>query len=89
MPDYLRVNGRLAKHQFVVPSESSNREYVVTQFNDPPFDAEHHPEWACGCRGWTSHFPRRDCKHILYAQSGGALTAEQAVVNKLLGVRLD
>jgi hypothetical protein len=51
MPDYLRVNGRLAKHQFVVPSESSDKEYVVTQFDDPPFDEEHHPEWACGCRG--------------------------------------
>jgi len=53
----LSVNGRMAKQQFVVPSESSNREYMVTQFGDPPFDAEHHPEWACGCRGWTSHFP--------------------------------
>ena len=81
----LSVNGRLAKQQFVVPSESSDKEYVVTRFVDPPFDAEHHPEWACSCRGWTSHFPRRDCKHILYAQAGGARTFEEAVANKLSG----
>lgn len=80
---------RPIKHQFVVPSESSSREYVVTQYDDSPFDNEGHSEWACGCRGWTSHVPRRDCKHIIYAQSGGALTAEQAVVNKLLGTRLE
>ena len=89
MTDYLQVNGRKAKRQFVVPSESSDKDYVVTRFDDPPFDVEHHPEWACGCRGWTSHFPRRDCKHILFAKAGGALTAEQAVVNKLLGIRLE
>jgi hypothetical protein len=23
-----------------------------------------HGEWACGCRGWTMHVPRKDCKHI-------------------------
>jgi len=81
----MNINGRLAKRQFVVPSESSDKEYVVTQFDDPRFDTQHHPEWACGCVGWTRHFPRRDCKHILYAKSGGATTFEEAIANKLLG----
>ena len=80
----MNINGRLAKRQFVVPSESSNKEYVVTQFDDAPFDVEHHPEWTCGCIGWTRHFPRRDCRHILYAQSGGATTYDEAIANKLL-----
>jgi hypothetical protein len=85
----LVVNGRRAKRQFVVPSESSEREYVVTQYDDPPFDAEHHPEWSCACIGWTRHFPRRECKHILYAQSGGARTFEEAIANRLLGNKLE
>jgi hypothetical protein len=80
---------RPIRHQFVVLSESSNHEYVVTQYDAPPFDNEGHPEWACGCRGWTSHVSRRDCKHITFAQSGGALTAEQAIVKKLLGAKLE
>lgn len=83
------VNGRPYKRQFVVPSESGNGDYIVTQFADAPFDPEHHPEWACACIGWTRHFPRRDCKHILYAQSGGATTFEEAIANKLLGKTLD
>jgi hypothetical protein len=23
-----------------------------------------HGDWACGCIGWTRHFPRNDCRHI-------------------------
>lgn len=83
------VNGRPYRRQFVVPSESSSSEYIVTQFGDEPFDSQHHPEWACACIGWTRHFPRRDCKHIMYAQSGGATTFEEAIANKLEGKTLD
>lgn len=83
------VNGRPYKRQFVVKSESSDGSYIVTQFVDPPFNNEGHPEWACACIGWTRHFPRRDCKHILYAQSGGALTFEEAIANQLEGKTLD
>jgi hypothetical protein len=91
------VNGRPYKHQFIVPSESGGGDYVVTQYADGPF--EHYqksmlnnqgqPEWACACIGWTRHFPRQDCKHIMYAQSGGATTFEEAIANKLLGKTLD
>lgn len=80
------TNGRPFVMQYVCPSESSpDKEYVVTHFADEPFDAEHHPEWACGCIGWTRHFPRRDCKHITYAQSGGATNFADAIANKLGG----
>lgn len=82
------INGRRAKRQYICPSESSSKEYVVTHFDDPPFDREHHPEWSCGCIGWTRHYPRRDCKHIMYAQSGGARTFEEAIANKLEGKTL-
>jgi hypothetical protein len=83
------VNGRPYKQQFIVPSESGHGDYVVTHYADDPFDAEHHPEWACACIGWTRHFPRRDCKHILYAQAGGATTFEEAIANKLLSKTMD
>ncbi len=83
------VNGRPYKRQFVVPSESGNNPYIVTQYADPPFNNEGHPEWACACIGWTRHFPRRDCKHIMYAQSGGATTFEEAIANQLEGKTLD
>lgn len=26
--------------------------------------------YGCTCVGWTRHFPRRDCRHILYVKSG-------------------
>lgn len=26
--------------------------------------------FGCTCVGWTRHFPRRDCRHILYVKSG-------------------
>lgn len=83
------VNGRRYAQQFVVPSESGGGEYVVTHYADPPFNHEGHPEWACACIGWTRHFPRRDCKHIQYAQSGGATTLGEAIANKLEGITLD
>ncbi len=83
------VNGRPYERQYVAKSESSEGSYIVTHFADPPFNNEGHPEWACACIGWTRHFPRRDCKHILYAKTGGASTFEEAIANELLGKSLD
>jgi hypothetical protein len=83
------ANGRPYRQQFVVPSESGGGDYIVTRYADGPFNNEGHPEWACACIGWTRHFPRRDCKHILYAQAGGATTFEDAIANKLDGKTLD
>lgn len=93
------ANGRPYKQQFVCPSESSDNEYVVTQYADGPFDSKQpypqadlnaagQPEFACGCIGWTRHFPRQDCKHIKYARAGGAKTFDEAIANKLLGKTL-
>ena len=79
---------RPIKHQFIVPSESSGKEYVVTHYGDGPFDGNH-PEWACACIGWIRHSPRRDCKHILWAQNGGARTFDEAIANRLLGNKLE
>ena len=80
---------RPINHQFVVPSESSSKEYIVTQYDDTPFHQDGHPEWACSCLGWIRHSPRRDCKHILYAKAGGARTLDEAIANRLLGNTLE
>ena len=45
------------KYRWEAPSSSSDAVYVVAMS-----EAGH---WACGCRGWTMHVPRRDCRHIL------------------------
>lgn len=26
--------------------------------------------FACSCKGWTLHTPRRDCRHIIYVRAG-------------------
>ena len=90
---------RPIKNQFVVPSESSDKEYVVTQYGDGPFNnyqsypiaalnQDGQPEWACSCIGWIRHSPRRECKHISYAKAGGARTFIEATANILLGKKL-
>ncbi len=81
----MRIKGRNCERQFVVPSESGNGSYIVTHYADPPFDDEHHPEWSCSCLGWTRHFPRRKCKHILYAAAGGDTNFTDAIANILEG----
>uniref|UniRef100_A0A6M3LUJ5 SWIM-type domain-containing protein n=2 Tax=viral metagenome TaxID=1070528 RepID=A0A6M3LUJ5_9ZZZZ len=44
-------------NQWIVPSDSDpNRNYTIS--------LTYNEEWQCSCRGWTSHVPRRDCKHI-------------------------
>ena len=37
-------------------TSSSGRRYTVSLKEDGDYE--------CGCRGWTMHTPRRDCKHI-------------------------
>ena len=45
------------KYRWELPSSSSpDTTYVVAM--------SEHGDWACGCIGWTRHFPRKDCKHI-------------------------
>ncbi|MDD4986882.1 MAG: hypothetical protein PHQ43_14125 [Dehalococcoidales bacterium] len=66
------------KQQWVVPSESNpDRDYIVS--------LDLSGNYSCSCRGWTSHVPRRDCKHITYVRCGGATTKEEAVFNRLVG----
>lgn len=61
---------RFIINQFKVDSESNPaNKYTVSEYNDGT--------WACACRGWTSHVPRRDCKHIWWVKSQGATRVEQ------------
>lgn len=48
--------------QWEVDSDTSNSTYIVSQLADGTFQ--------CSCRGWTSHMPRRDCKHIIWCRYG-------------------
>jgi len=91
------VNYRPYSEQYVCPSESGDKDYIVTHYADGPFEnKQNFPysslndegkcEWACSCIGWTRHYPRQDCKHIRYAQCGGATTLSDAIANKLEGV---
>ena len=43
---------------------------------------DHEGHWACGCRGWTMHMPRRDCKHIREVQGRASV---QALLNTQAG----
>jgi hypothetical protein len=40
---------------WLVPSSSGDKNYTVS--------IDEKGDYACSCVGWTSHFPRRDCKH--------------------------
>ena len=67
--------------RWVAPSSSGDGDYIVAQ------DAE--GNWACSCRGWTSHVPRTDCKHIRLIKEGGGMTLTEHTVAKLGGVGAD
>ena len=44
----------------MVPSDSNSyKEYKVS------YAKNRAEEWQCSCMGWTRHYPRHDCKHIL------------------------
>lgn len=63
--------------RWVVHSESGNGDYIVGQDKDG--------NWGCSCRGWTSHVPRTDCKHIRLVKSGGGETLTEHIIAKLAG----
>lgn len=55
--------------QWQVPSESNpDRTYVVSLNSDDSY--------SCGCKGWTLHSPRRDCKHIALVKAGGGILCD-------------
>jgi hypothetical protein len=62
--------------QWTVPSSDGKREYVVS------LDTAR-GEWACSCKGWTTHVPRRDCKHIKQTLVWYGMRAERNAVRKL------
>lgn len=43
--------------KYSIYSETSKRSHIVSKCDDGSY--------ACDCIGWTSHYPRRDCKHII------------------------
>ena len=47
-------------NRFEIPSESSDRVYVVAQ-RDPYGGTATAGQWACSCPGWKRH---RYCKHL-------------------------
>ena len=71
-----RGDGRW-KQQWVVKSFSSTTDYIVSL----DWDGMYH----CGCRGWTSHFPRVDCKHIVEVRNGGGRSITEAVIDRMRG----
>lgn len=48
--------------QWRVASSSGHGDYVVSKYSDG--------DYSCGCKGWTMHTPRRDCKHIALVRAG-------------------
>lgn len=45
------------KKQFMYHS-GSGKDYIVSVTNEENYE--------CSCKGWTQHYPRRNCKHINY-----------------------
>ena len=80
MVDKLGINkskdGRW-KQQWVVKSSDGQRDYIVSL----DWDGMYH----CACRGWTSHFPRMDCKHIDEVLAGGGRSITEAVIDRMRG----
>ncbi len=72
----MKINEKWVK-QWAVPSSSGGGDYIVS------VDAE--GNYACGCRGWTGHTPRTDCKHIREVRAGGGRELGDAVMDRLLG----
>lgn len=63
--------------QWVVPSSSGSGDYIVSMDKDG--------NYACGCRGWTSHVPRTDCRHIREVKAGGGQSIADATIARLAG----
>lgn len=45
------------KYRWEVPSSSTPDTLYIVAMSE-------HGDWACGCIGWTRHYPRKDCRHI-------------------------
>lgn len=56
-----------------VPSQSSNATYTVARYEEGSF--------ACSCPGWTKHFPRKDCKHIMWVVAHGPTPIEPLLLS--------
>jgi len=63
--------------QWVVHSSSGKGNYIVSQNFDGSYE--------CGCRGWTGHMPRTDCRHIRSVRAGEGRTISEAVMDRLTG----
>ena len=50
--------------QWQIPSSKAGKTYIVS--------LSHAGEWSCACVGWTSHTPRKACKHIKLAKETGS-----------------
>ena len=66
--------------RWVVPSSTGEGYYTVAIDKDE--------NYGCSCPGWVKHFPRMDCKHIIEVQGGGGRTLEEAVLDRLEGIKL-
>jgi len=63
--------------RWTVESSSGGGSYIIGR------DAQ--GNWGCSCRGWTSHVPRRDCKHIIDVKGGGGRTLVESVIDRMAG----
>lgn len=63
------------KDQKVVKSSDGRRDYIVSLNFDGTYE--------CSCRGWTSHVPRQDCKHIQLVKLGGGKSYGEAAMERL------
>lgn len=70
--------------QWCVESESSSAEYTVSLCQSQGTDGQY---YTCSCVGWTRHFPRRDCKHILWVRNGGGREIDPCVMAMLKAQR--
>lgn len=64
--------------QWQVASSTPGKSYVVS--------LQANGQYQCGCIGWTRHYPREDCKHILVVLGGGGTPLDPMIVamNKVL-----
>lgn len=49
--------------QWQVPSSKAGKFYIVSLSRTG--------DWSCACPGWTTHTPRKACKHIKEAKESG------------------
>lgn len=72
----MKINEKYVR-QWTVPSSSGGGDYIISECEDG--------SWECGCRGWTGHYPRTDCKHIREVRTGGGILLEEAIMQRMVG----